>query len=67
MQHRNCPQVERLCGEAVGFTPILLLGSRDDMEQIADAVHKIQQHAGELAKKQSGRSMEVGVGNLRPE
>lgn len=50
-QNRHCPQNERLCGEAVWFTQNLLLGPREDMEQIAAAVRKIQKHASELAKK----------------
>ena len=50
-QNRNCPQNEKLCGEAVWFTQNLLLGPREDMEHIAEAVRKIQHHAGELVKK----------------
>ncbi len=50
-QNRHCPQNERLCGEAVWFTQNLLLGPREDMEQIAAAVRKIQKHASELARK----------------
>lgn len=50
-QNRNCPQNEKLCGEAVWFTQNMLLGPREDMDQIADAMRKIQKHAGELAKK----------------
>ena len=49
--NRDCPQNEKLCGEAVWFTQTMLLGPREDMEQIADAVRKIQKHAGDLAKK----------------
>ncbi len=49
-QNRACPQNEKLCGEAVWFTQNMLLGPRAEMEQIADAVRKIQKHAGDLAK-----------------
>jgi perosamine synthetase len=49
-QNQNCPQNEKLCGEAVWFTQNMLLGPREDMEQIADAIRKIQTHAGALAK-----------------
>jgi len=49
-QNHHCPQNEKLCGEAVWLTQNLLLGPREDMEQIADAIRKIQKHAGELAK-----------------
>lgn len=44
-----CPQNDRLCEEAVWLTQTMLLGPREDMEQIAEAVRKIQRHAGELA------------------
>lgn len=50
-QNRNCPQNEKLCGEAVWFTQNMLLGPRQDMDQIAAAMRKLQKHAGELAKK----------------
>jgi perosamine synthetase len=43
-----CPQNDKLCSQAVWFTQNLLLGSRSDMEQIAEAIRKIQVHAGEL-------------------
>jgi perosamine synthetase len=50
-QNQNCPQNEKLCREAVWFTQNMLLGPREDMEQIADAIRKIQRHTGELTKK----------------
>lgn len=50
-QNRTCPQNEKLCSEAVWFTQNMLLGPREDMEHIAEAVRKAQKHAGELAKK----------------
>lgn len=49
-ERTRCPANERLCAEAVWFTQNMLLGERSDMDQIADAVRKIQAHAGELAK-----------------
>ncbi|HLJ17524.1 MAG TPA: DegT/DnrJ/EryC1/StrS family aminotransferase [Bryobacteraceae bacterium] len=49
-QNNNCPANDRLCSEAVWFTQNMLLGPRSDMDQIADAIRKIQHHAGELAK-----------------
>ena len=52
-QNRNCPQNEKLCGEAVWFTQNMLLGPREDMDQIANAMRKIQKHAGELAKNKA--------------
>ncbi len=46
----HCPENDRLCGEAVWFTQNMLLGPRTDMDQVAEAVRKIQKHAGELVK-----------------
>ena len=48
-QERNhCPANDQLCEEAVWFTQNMLLGAREEMEQIADAIRKIRAHAGEL-------------------
>ena len=50
LQDRNhCPQNDRLCQEAVWFTQTMLLGPRRDMEQIAEAIRRIQAHAGRVA------------------
>jgi dTDP-4-amino-4,6-dideoxygalactose transaminase len=49
-ERNRCPANDRLCTEAVWFTQNMLLGERRDMEQIAEAVRKIQTHAPELAK-----------------
>jgi perosamine synthetase len=49
-EQNRCPANDRLCTEAVWFTQNMLLGPRTDMEQIAEAVRKIQAHAGELAR-----------------
>jgi perosamine synthetase len=50
-QERNqCPVNERLCEQAVWFSQTMLLGPKTDMEQIAEAVRKIQKGSGELAK-----------------
>lgn len=46
----NCPQNDRVCASAVWFSQNVLLGSREDMERIAEGVRKIQRHAGELGK-----------------
>ena len=43
-----CPVNDKLCQEAVWFTQTMLLGSRADMDQIAEAIHKIQAHAPAL-------------------
>ena len=46
----NCPANDKLCEEGVWFTQTMLLGSRGDMDQIADAVRKIQAHSTALVK-----------------
>ena len=46
----RCPQNDRLCSEAVWLVQRMLLGSRQDMEDIAAAVGKVQAHAPQLAK-----------------
>jgi perosamine synthetase len=49
-QNRNCPQNEELCRQAVWFTQNMLLGPRSDMDKIAEAIRRIQEHAAELAR-----------------
>ncbi len=50
-ESRNqCPANDRLCEEAVWFTQNMLLTSRKDMEQIAEAIKKIQALAGDLKR-----------------
>ena len=46
----QCPQNDKLCGQAIWFTQNMLLGGHSDMDQIADAVRKVQAHATELVK-----------------
>lgn len=48
-QAQHCPQNDRVCEQAVWFTQTMLLGPRSDMDQVAEAIRKIQKHAGELA------------------
>ncbi|MFM8394279.1 MAG: DegT/DnrJ/EryC1/StrS family aminotransferase, partial [Acidobacteriota bacterium] len=49
-QRLNCPENDRLCAEAVWFTQTMFLGGREDMDQIATAISKIQKQSGELGK-----------------
>ena len=49
-ERTRCPVNDRLCEEAVWFTQTMLLAPRSAMDQIADAVRKIQAHAGELVR-----------------
>lgn len=53
-ERNQCPANDRLCEEAVWLTQTMLLGSHRDMDQIAEAIRKIQAHAGELANKVKG-------------
>jgi perosamine synthetase len=46
----RCPANDRLCTEAVWLTQTMLLGPRRDMDDIADAVLKVQAHAAAIAK-----------------
>ncbi|MBI4875289.1 MAG: DegT/DnrJ/EryC1/StrS family aminotransferase [Acidobacteria bacterium] len=51
LEERNlCPVNDQLCEEAVWIMQSVLLGGRGDMEQIGQAVQKIQAHAGELVR-----------------
>ena len=48
--NNHCPMNDRLCEESVWFTQNMLLAARSDMEQIVEAVRKIQKQAGDLGK-----------------
>ncbi|MBL9129317.1 MAG: DegT/DnrJ/EryC1/StrS family aminotransferase, partial [Verrucomicrobiales bacterium] len=48
-ERNRCPENDRLCREAVWFTQTQFLGSRDDMDQIAEAIRKIRSHAAKIA------------------
>ncbi|MCI0336771.1 MAG: DegT/DnrJ/EryC1/StrS family aminotransferase [Acidobacteria bacterium] len=51
LEERNrCPENDRLCLEAVWLTQNTLLGSKQDMDQIAEAIRKIQRGASALAR-----------------
>ena len=49
-ERNRCPANDRLCEEAIWLTHPMLLGPRPSMDDIANAVRKIQAHAGEIAK-----------------
>jgi perosamine synthetase len=46
----ECPQTQALCAVNVWFTQNQLLGPRSDMNQIAEAIRKIQVNAADIAK-----------------
>lgn len=50
-ERNECPVNQQLCKEAVWFTQNMFLGYKGDMDQIADAIRKIQKHAGQLMAK----------------
>jgi perosamine synthetase len=51
LERNQCPQNDFLTqNESVWFFQTMLLGSRKEMEQIADAIKKIQKYAAQLAK-----------------
>ena len=45
----DCPLSDRLCEETVGFHQRLLLGTRDDMDDIANAVLKLHESRARLS------------------
>lgn len=49
-ERNHCPENDRLCQEAVWFYQTMLIGPRSDMDNIAEAIRKIQAHAPALAK-----------------
>jgi perosamine synthetase len=47
-QQNHCPDNDQLCKEAVWFFHNLLLGTKSDMDDIADAILKIYENRGKL-------------------
>lgn len=51
LERISCPQNDRLSEqEAVWFSQTMLLGTKTDMEQIAQAIHKISKNSAEISK-----------------
>jgi dTDP-4-amino-4,6-dideoxygalactose transaminase len=50
-ERNHCPANDKLCEEAVWFTQTMLLGPREDMDQIAAAIRKIQRQAATLLER----------------
>ena len=50
VERNRCPENDKLCEEAVWFMQRMFLGPRSDMDEIAEAVRKIQAHAAALAR-----------------
>lgn len=49
-EKNECPANDRLCTQAVWITQSVFLGTRTDMDQIAEAVRKVHRHATDLAR-----------------
>ena len=49
-ERNRCPVNDKLCEEAAWFSQTRLLGTRADIERIAEVIAKVQKRAGELAK-----------------
>ncbi len=47
----QCPANYKLCSETVWFGQSMFLGSRQDMDEVAAAIRRIQAHAAEIVKK----------------
>ena len=52
-ERNHCPENDKLCERAVWFTQTMFLGTKDDMDQIAEAIRKIQKQAGALVRSQA--------------
>jgi dTDP-4-amino-4,6-dideoxygalactose transaminase len=50
LERNQCPVNDQLCEDAFWFPQTKLLGSRADMDRIAETIAKVQKRAGELAK-----------------
>ena len=48
-EQNHCPDNDRLCTEAAGLSQRLLLGTKKDMDDIADAIFKIYENRDRLA------------------
>ncbi len=49
-EENECPENDKLCQEAVWFFQTMLITGKTDMDQIAEAIRKIQANAADLAK-----------------
>lgn len=49
-ERNNCPANDQLCEEAVWFSQNVLLARSEAMDQIADAIRRIQKNAADLVK-----------------
>jgi len=52
-EQNHCPESDQLCKEVAGFSQSLLLGTKRDMDDIANAILKIYENRDILAKPQT--------------
>ncbi|HNW57304.1 MAG TPA: DegT/DnrJ/EryC1/StrS family aminotransferase, partial [Bacteroidales bacterium] len=50
LERNHCPENDKLTDQAVWFTQNMLLGTKTDMDQIAEAVSKIHKNASDINK-----------------
>jgi hypothetical protein len=51
IRENHCPANDQLCEEAIWLPQNVLLGSKQDMDDIAAAISRIQKHALEIVRK----------------
>ena len=51
----RCPQNDRLCTEAIWIVQTMLLGPRQDMDDISEAIRKVQATAAQLVKTSASK------------
>jgi hypothetical protein len=49
-EQNECPENDLLCNEAVWFTQNLLLGDKTDLDDIFNAIERIQRNADSIKK-----------------
>jgi len=52
-ERNHCPENDKLCERAVWFEQTMFLGAQSDMDQIAEAIRKVQKQAGVLVRSQA--------------
>jgi perosamine synthetase len=53
LEENQCPVNDRLCEEAVWFQQNILLGEREDMDDIITAIDRIRKNASEITKMET--------------
>lgn len=53
MEQNQCPVNDKLCEEAIWIQQNMLLGDKQDMDDIVSAIERIQKHAGRITKMET--------------